>query len=719
MNRKNALQSFIDQTCGVFSPTSLKTQFSLKNFRVFDNKQGATFNLTPITILTGCNSSGKSSVVKAILLLRDFFEQLRTQNIADCKLDFGNKLAKLGKFDNARNYNSRKGSKMTFTYTVRPKEMKKDLRVQLTFAADKDDTLNNGYLSNILITKDGSNETILDLGRNDKYKDCYDIKLIDLNSICGAFIKSQLKKLTLATAHNTASTGQIVNEKGIFSDFSDEVLEPLYELLNILGNYLDQDEFNDHYNEVKKCLGLIDEYGPDTTTANIVRRQIIDIRKKMLFFNLPLFDWVDHVPKSDVRRIIYEKIYAKESDKKKFHHKEYLDAILNAFEKSAHNTLTDYFREQEDAGLVFKDIEGTFWGGPRWIQWSGGTDGLSKVTSIADAIAYDPYFGGADTEDIRFSTMLNTFVEVCKFVIPTFWKDEMIEDKIIDSGPIEEYKLLVQLRKFYNDIILQALNPIYFRNFEYIGDSAINIQRLYSSERDDEFGKLLLRYLDACRQNEWRDINAGDFINKWVKKFGLGDYISISQTAEGLGLVVKLHMSADDKQGRLLADEGFGITKLIGTMINIETSILSAKRNNRSTPMPVGTKRRYSKISRALATVAIEEPENHLHPRYQALLAEMFVDAYKNYNIHFIVETHSEYMVRKLQTLVAKKELTQDEVSLQYVYDADPEKRPKGEPHVKSIEIREDGTLRDAFGPGFFDEADNLAMDLLTIKAMG
>ena len=88
-------------------------------------------------------------------------------------------------------------------------------------------------------------------------------------------------------------------------------------------------------------------------------------------------------------------------------------------------------------------------------------------------------------------------------------------------------------------------------------------------------------------------------------------------------------------------------------------------------------------------------------------------DAYKNYNIHFIVETHSEYMVRKLQTLVAKKKLTQDEVSLQYVYDANPEKRPKGEPHGKSIEIREDGILRDSFGPGFFDEADNLAMDLL------
>ena len=114
-----------------------------------------------------------------------------------------------------------------------------------------------------------------------------------------------------------------------------------------------------------------------------------------------------------------------------------------------------------------------------------------------------------------------------------------------------------------------------------------------------------------------------------------------------------------------------------------------------------------------VTTIAIEEPENHLHPRYQALLAAMFADAYKNYNIHFIVETHSEYLVRKLQTLVAKKELTPEEVSLQYVYNADAEKRPKGEPQVKNIEIREDGILRDSFGSGFFDEADNLAMDLL------
>ena len=42
----------------------------LNNFRVFDNV--AEFKLPQITILTGRNNSGKSSVIKALLLLEDY-----------------------------------------------------------------------------------------------------------------------------------------------------------------------------------------------------------------------------------------------------------------------------------------------------------------------------------------------------------------------------------------------------------------------------------------------------------------------------------------------------------------------------------------------------------------------------------------------------------------------------------------------------------------------
>ena len=54
----------------------MKTTLNIKNFRVFD-ENGVSFEINPITILTGSNSSGKSSVVKAIFLLNSFLAQIR------------------------------------------------------------------------------------------------------------------------------------------------------------------------------------------------------------------------------------------------------------------------------------------------------------------------------------------------------------------------------------------------------------------------------------------------------------------------------------------------------------------------------------------------------------------------------------------------------------------------------------------------------------------
>ena len=51
--------------------------FTIKNFRIFD-AEGATFDIAPLTIFTGCNSSGKSSFTKLWMLLQDFFQQMST-----------------------------------------------------------------------------------------------------------------------------------------------------------------------------------------------------------------------------------------------------------------------------------------------------------------------------------------------------------------------------------------------------------------------------------------------------------------------------------------------------------------------------------------------------------------------------------------------------------------------------------------------------------------
>ena len=91
----------------------------------------------------------------------------------------------------------------------------------------------------------------------------------------------------------------------------------------------------------------------------------------------------------------------------------------------------------------------------------------------------------------------------------------------------------------------------------------------------------------------------------------------------------------------------------------------------------------------------------------------MFVETYQKYGINFTIETHSEYLIRKLQVLVADKEnaITSNDVSLNYV-----EKDENGVSHNRQIKILEDGRLSETFGAGFFDEATGLSMHLLRMK---
>lgn len=52
--------------------------------------------------------------------------------------------------------------------------------------------------------------------------------------------------------------------------------------------------------------------------------------------------------------------------------------------------------------------------------------------------------------------------------------------------------------------------------------------------------------------------------------------------------------------------------------------------------------------------VIIDEPEVHLHPEWQLLYAELIVLLQKEFNLHFLINTHSPYFLRSLEVFAAR-----------------------------------------------------------------
>ena len=57
------------------------------------------------------------------------------------------------------------------------------------------------------------------------------------------------------------------------------------------------------------------------------------------------------------------------------------------------------------------------------------------------------------------------------------------------------------------------------------------------------------------------------------------------------------------------------------------------------------------------STILLEQPETRLHPSAQAALADALLDARRRRNIQFLVESHSEHLLRRSQRRVSDETL--------------------------------------------------------------
>jgi predicted ATPase len=265
---------------------------------------------------------------------------------------------------------------------------------------------------------------------------------------------------------------------------------------------------------------------------------------------------------------------------------------------------------------------------------------------------------------------------------------------IIAAKLANDIEILEGINRDYEDCFVDFILKLFeniFNGFkhsfpnlpvDYLPSVRGNIQRVYSNETQGTiFNELLFKYVNHEFDIENHNETILPFINKWLKEFEIGDEFKIRRVEGSVSVPYII------KNGKeiLLADLGFGITQFLPLLLKISLMIDI----------------RYYK-----PLLIIEEPESNLHPKLQSKLADLFIEI-SNLDIVLLIETHSEYLIRKLQVNVLKKNIDPKDISIYYFDNKD------GVYSNYKIEIGENGMLKDQFGAGFFDESADLMLQLL------
>lgn len=203
---------------------------------------------------------------------------------------------------------------------------------------------------------------------------------------------------------------------------------------------------------------------------------------------------------------------------------------------------------------------------------------------------------------------------------------------------------------------------------------------LDKEDKNNYLAQTVSLYLRNCGEAQHK-LETG-FISKWMREFEVGAYLDI---VDIYGEAYRVNVIDSDGHNVPLAHKGTGTIQLVTLLMRLASYGLDADKR----------------------IIVIEEPEQNMHPALQSKLADLLYEVWKesNGNIQFVVETHSEYLVRRLQVIVAeriKSGVSIEEVNEDFKVYYFPE---DGTPY--SMDFQRNGCFEESFGPGFFDEAGN------------
>ena len=163
------------------------------------------------------------------------------------------------------------------------------------------------------------------------------------------------------------------------------------------------------------------------------------------------------------------------------------------------------------------------------------------------------------------------------------------------------------------------------------------------SKSDLKVGRGGENYIDQIA--DWEQRTSPEFrrLKTYVRKLKLLDEIRTNRIRGGR-FDIKVR-SGGRTVSASLADVGFGVSQFLPILV---ADLQLPKKS----------------------TLAVSQPEIHLHPSAQADLADYFVDRVIKDQKRFIVETHSEYLLNRLRLLIARGSISPKDVSVLYLRTA-------------------------------------------------
>ncbi len=227
------------------------------------------------------------------------------------------------------------------------------------------------------------------------------------------------------------------------------------------------------------------------------------------------------------------------------------------------------------------------------------------------------------------------------------------------SSPVRFYGFPDEVVAYYqNAEFVQDLNLAQeklFKSVYYLGPLRIKTDRLYSwgGITPESVGFSGENTISAMLAAKGRKISLGykktakhleQVIAKSLKDMGLIEAFRVQKISDRRQEYEVNIQTKGSKDWVDLPDVGFGISQVLPVLVQC----FYAPKNS---------------------IIIMEQPEIHLHPSAQKVLADVMIEVIKSRengsdrNIQLIIETHSEHFLRRLQRRIAEDVVSQDKVS--------------------------------------------------------